>query len=85
MFDTMTVTKVGGAFCGALLAFLLLNWLADGIYSSEGRHGEHAEAAYVIEVEGAGDYLPKYSGNLDIMTATACAVGEMYAEKLLSA
>ncbi len=39
----------------------------------------------MIEVEGAGDYLPKYSGNLDIMTATACAVGEMYAEKLLSA
>ena len=39
----------------------------------------------MIEVEGAGDYLPKYSGNLDIMTAAACAVGEAFAEKLLGA
>ena len=37
----------------------------------------------IIEVEGAGDYLPKCSGNLDIMTAAACAVGEVFAEKLL--
>ncbi len=37
----------------------------------------------MIEVEGAGDYLPKYSGNLDIMTAAACAVGEVFSEKLL--
>ncbi|HHY20555.1 MAG TPA: acetaldehyde dehydrogenase (acetylating) [Bacilli bacterium] len=34
-----------------------------------------------LEVEGAGDYFPPYSGNLDIMTATATKVGEELAKK----
>lgn len=37
-----------------------------------------------LEVEGLGDYLPKYSGNLDIMTAAAAYTAEMFAERLLN-
>ncbi len=35
-----------------------------------------------MEVAGLGDYLPKYAGNLDIMTASACRTAEMFAEEM---
>lgn len=53
MFDTMTLTKVGGALCGSLLVFLLGNWAAETLYHTGGGHGDHAQA-YVIDT-GEGD------------------------------
>ncbi|MBE6830883.1 MAG: acetaldehyde dehydrogenase (acetylating) [Ruminococcaceae bacterium] len=38
----------------------------------------------IVQVEGAGDFLPKYSGNLDIINQAATAVAEKVAENLLS-
>ncbi len=36
-----------------------------------------------VEVEGAGDYLPPFAGNLDIMTAAATRVGESIAREII--
>lgn len=59
MFDTMTLTKIVGALCGAFLVFLLGSWMAKTIYfgGAEGGHGSEV-AAYSIDTgagEGGGD------------------------------
>ena len=54
-------------------------------YTAEERAGVRRppRVSVFIEVEGLGDYLPKYAGNLDIMTAAALRTGEMFAEEML--
>ncbi len=60
MFDTMTMTKAVAGVCGALLVFLLGNWVATSLYAMGGGHGgghgEEAELAqaYTIETGASG-------------------------------
>ncbi len=43
---------------------------------------ENERITTIIEVIGRGDFLPKYAGNLDIMTCAALAVAEECAKKI---
>lgn len=45
---------------------------------------ENGRVTTIIEVMGQGDYLPKYSGNLDIITCAAIEIAEKYAMNKLT-
>ncbi len=75
MFDTMNLTKAGGALCGALLIYLLGNWAAETIYHSGGggAHGA-TEQAYLIDTgveedDGAADEGPDFLALLAVADA----------------
>lgn len=41
---------------------------------------ENGRIVIMVRVQGVGDYLPKYAGNLDIITCAAIATAEEYAK-----
>jgi len=85
MFDTMTMTKMVGSICGALLLFLLLGVASDALYVSAqgGGHGAgHGEGeltqAYTIDtgaaeevVAEAGDAAPDFATLYAVADASA--------------
>jgi acetaldehyde/propanal dehydrogenase len=44
---------------------------------------EGQRVSIFLEVEGLGDFLPKYAGNLDIMTAAAARTAELFARRMM--
>jgi cytochrome c len=70
MLDTMTFTKTLGAFCGALLIFLLAKWGAEELYHMGG-HGD-GQQAYVIDT-GAEEVVADAEEAVDFETLLASA------------
>lgn len=81
MFDTMTVTKAGGALCGAFLIFLLGKWAAESLYNTEpaSHGGEEVAQAYSVDTgaaeggEAAAEEGPDFA---TLFAAADAAAGE---------
>ncbi|MCX8507999.1 MAG: cytochrome c family protein [Rhodobacteraceae bacterium] len=75
MFDTMTVTKAGGALCGAFLIYLLGNWAAEALYNTEpAKTGEEEVAqAYSVDTGEAANAGDAAAAGPDFATVLASA------------
>ena len=71
--DTMTSTKILGAFCGAFLIFLLGKWAAEVIYATGGE-----EQAYVIDTgdDGAAEEVTEGPSLEELIAAADLGKGE---------
>ncbi|MEP5728979.1 MAG: cytochrome c family protein [Sulfitobacter sp.] len=67
MFDTMTMTKIGGGLFGAWLILLLGKWAAEEVYHADA----HGEQSYVIEIEGAEEDAPEEEIDIAALMADA--------------
>jgi len=74
MFDTMTITKIIGGFCGALLLFLLANLGATSIYEGAAGHGGEHAASYVIDT--GEDDAPSETAEAEVDFATLLAAAD---------
>lgn len=54
MFDTMTLTKIVGGFCGAFLVFLLGGFFSEFIYHEPASHDGEVHQAYTIDTGDDG-------------------------------
>jgi len=78
MFDTMTLTKIVGGFCGAFLVFLLGGFVAEFIYEEpEGGEGE-LHQAYTIDTgtEEGGEVEAAEVAFVDVYAAADAGAGE---------
>lgn len=76
MFDTMTITKAGGALCGAFLIFLLGKWAAESLYNTgvASHGGEEVAQAYTVDTGAAeGGEAPAAEAGPDFATLFAAA------------
>jgi acetaldehyde/propanal dehydrogenase len=68
---------------GAVLAMIdEVRKYVPGYRLTQGPVFDNRRVSVYLEVAGLGDYLPKFAGNLDIMTAAALRTGEMLAAEM---
>ncbi len=76
MFDTMTITKAGGALCGAFLIFLLGKFAAESLYDTTpaSHGGEEVAQAYTIDTgDASAAEAPAAEAGPDFATVLASA------------